>query len=118
MATTQTSDDGTATDGSAFLPLKIPDMTTLFDLYMQEVDPRFTHAGQPELKKALAAATPAEKQAIVEQYESALIGFQQWVKVYFRELKGAISKYRRSTEEDGQDEGLLSAEAALDIKNS
>lgn len=118
MATTQTSDDGTAIDGSEFLPLKIPDMKTLFDLFMQEVDPRFTHAGQPELKKALAAATPEEKKIIVEDYETALIGFQQWVKVYFRELKGAIGKYRRSVEEEGQEEGLLSAEYALDSKNS
>ncbi|MDD5055072.1 MAG: hypothetical protein PHZ00_02270 [Candidatus Peribacteraceae bacterium] len=117
MPTTQTTDDP-ATDGSAFLPLKIPDMAVLFDLFMQEVDPRFTHAGQPELKKALAAATPAEKQVIAEQYESALIGFQQWIKVYFRELKGAIGKYRRSMEDDGQQEGLLSAESALDIKNT
>ena len=93
-------------------------MKTLFDLFMQEVDPRFTHAGQPELKKALAEASPLQKKAIVQNYETALLGFQVWVKQYFRELKGAIGKYRRSVEAGGQEEGLLSAQSALDSKNS
>ena len=118
MPTAQTTTDDVTPDGSEFLPLKIPDMNELFDLFMQEVDPRFTHAGAPELKKALAAATPEQKKDLVEQYETALIGFHQWVKIYFRELKGALGKFRLSVESEGQDEELLAAESALDTKNS
>lgn len=117
MSSSQITTDETAAGGSAFLPLRLPDMKVLFDLFMQEVDPRFTHAGMPELKKTLALATPEEKNELVERYESALVGFQQWAKEYLREVKGELGQYRGSMEADAREEDVLAAESALDQKN-
>ena len=118
MPTTQTTTDDTATDGSQYLPLRIPEVEELCDRFMEQVDPRFTRAGQPQLMRDLAAASPAEKYKLVESYQLALRGFDIWADTYFRELKAAVGKYRRSVEEEHEEEGLSVVEAALDTTSS